>query len=217
LLRTLDDIDSGQDYADYLLSLQPDDEHMVKERSEKVGSDGTDEPKAALRTVAGMYAYPSLAAFFGLIVDVAIESSDLPDNPQYMRAELYAESAAAPFNSKVWTAVAKDSGRLKVRAEPRKPRCANKQRAVDSPRMIGSRSSALTLTRQLRAGFSAARNDYQAKLDGASNAELSSAQPAQRSVGLAIVDRWRKEGAADELDSSMPTGRLPPDNPASFF
>ena len=218
LLRTLDDIDSGQDYADYLLSLQPDDAHTVKERSEKVESDGTDKAEAALRTVAGMYAYPSLAAFFGLIVDVAIESSDLPDNPQYMRAELYAENAAAPFNSKVWTAVAKDSGRLKVRARnPASPAAQTSSGLLHLAENDRFTIVSLDVNAAIEGGLSAARNDYQAKLDGASNAELSSAQPAQRSVGLAIVDRWRKEGAADELDSSTPTGRLPPDNPRILF
>jgi len=42
----------------------------------------------------------------------------------------------------------------------------------------------LDVNAAIEGGLSAARNDYQAKLDGASNAELSSAQPAQRSVAL---------------------------------
>jgi hypothetical protein len=212
-------IDPGQDYAEYLLSMQPDDKNVVEKRIYEARLDGSDVASAAIRTIAGMYEYPALAAFFGLVVDVAIKRSEIPENACYMRVELYSKDSALPFNSKIWTAVTKHARRLEMRA--RHP-CGPAARVSNGLLHLNEdeRFSIISLdvNAAIEGGLNAARNDYQAKLDGVSNSELSSSLPAQRGVGLAIVDRWRWEAARDEVNlTSEPESLVPPDDPRILY
>ena len=190
------------DYAAYLLSMQPDDQSEAKARlvAARDATTPDDHATAALRTVAGMYAYPQLAAYFGLLVDIEIDPAILA-GMQYLSVQL--PGLAGLQTTRLWTAI--EPGKAVARAyDPSSPaaQVSNGMLHLGDTERFGIIS--LDVNAALDGSFSASRSDRQSRLDGARTEELSSALPAHRGVGLAITDTFRRVAASDETVTRRP-------------
>ncbi|MER9443395.1 hypothetical protein NKI79_18770 [Mesorhizobium sp. M0340] len=190
------------DYADYLLGMQPDDEEKVaRNRDSQRSPSDNDKALNTMGVVGGMYAYPQLAAFFGLIIDVTIPAQNVPNNARFMRADF--GGGGGVLNAPVWTAIDPQSdGTLQVRAsnvQGPDSQCSFGLLHLGDTKRFDIVS--LNVNAAVDGWMSAARSDRQAREDGARRSDLASGVSGQHGVGLSIVDRFRREAGANELTS----------------
>ncbi|TPL20957.1 hypothetical protein FJ945_19625 [Mesorhizobium sp. B2-4-9] len=192
------------DYANYLLALQPDDKKAARARIDADTTATAEQAASALRTIAGMYSYPQLAAYFGLLVDIEIDRSIDISKLRYIRVVL--PGLGANQANQLWTAVEAKNGRLQPRpygSGNADPMISNGLLELGNKERFGIIS--LDVNSAIEGSFSAARNDNQSRLDGASINELSSSMPSQRGVGLGILDRLRRDIASAETEARHPS------------
>lgn len=199
------------DYAAYLLAMQADDPALADRKLENAHYLEND-PQTALRVISGLYSYPQLAAFFGLLVDVEIDVAELPEDTALIAAELGQTPGGWSINAPVWTAISvsgtPEDRRIEVR--PRNKQAPLAQCADGLLRMgdarVGSVHRFDILSLDVNAAvdgmFTASRNDQQSLLDGALREDLSSTLPSQKGPALVIADRAKNLEAGYELTES---------------
>lgn len=196
-------------YADYLLAMQPDAPAKARTAMQTAEAQAN-AAQTAMHVISGIYSYPQIAAFFGLIVDVEIDADALPDDTTLIAAEIRVNGS--PVNAEVWTAVSVvgggDNRRIEVR--PRHPGGPVAQSSEGLLEMgaakIGRKRrfeiASLDVQAAIDGMLNAARNDYQAMLDGTQRRDLASGLPPQKGAGLTIVDRAKIIEVAHEMTES---------------